>query len=283
MITVNEQPLDMILFPDGTPLMRLDTTTYFNTTPIKDALKPYEQKKDVPVKITWRYDSDAEFLRVNFIVNHLRSKGIQTIDLHMPYIPNARFDRVKNDDEIFTLKYFANLINDMHFNTVTVLDPHSYVSEALINNLIVLEPTDYIWKAISEIPDHENLMLYFPDEGAMKRYAGIAKKLHLPFAFGIKQRDWRNGNIIGTTVSGLTEDITGKQVLIIDDICSKGGTFYYNAKALKELNVGDIYLYISHCENAILKGDLINSNLVKRIFTTDSIYRKEHPLITVLH
>ena len=282
MIKVNDKDLDMILFPDGTPLLRLPVTEYFQTMPINNVLKDLSAT-DKPVIITWKYDSDAEFLRVNYIVNHLRSKGIQHIHLYMPYIPNARFDRVKKEDEIFTLKYFANLINDMNFDSVTALDPHSYVSEALIDNLKVIEPTDYIFKVLSDIPDHDNLMLYFPDEGAMKRYSHMTEKFHLPFAFGIKKRDWRNGNIIGIEIAGLTEDITDKQVLIVDDICSKGGTFYYAAKALKEINAGDIYLYISHCENAILEGNLINSNLVKTIFTTDSIYREEHPLIKVVN
>lgn len=276
MIKVNDKQITPTYFPDGTPLLRVDNTAYTQMDEIA------ERNKNDLVTITWKYDNDAEFLQLNFVLNHLRTRGIQHINLYMPYIPNARFDRVKNEDEVFTLKYFANLINDMKFSNVIVLDPHSYVSEALIDNLHVLEPTAYIEKVLEEIPDHDNLLLYFPDEGAMKRYSGIANKLHLPFAFGIKNRDWRNGNIIGTTVAGLTCDPAGKQVLMIDDICSKGGTFYYNAKALKELNVGDIYLYISHCENAIMQGDLIHSDLVKHIFTTDSIYRENNPLITVL-
>lgn len=276
MIKVNDKQITPTYFPDGTPLLIVDKAIY---TQMDDAI---EQNKNNIVTITWKYDNDAEFLQLNFVLNHLRTRGIHNINLYMPYIPNARFDRVKNEDEVFTLKYFANLINDMQFSNVIVLDPHSYVSEALINNLHVLEPTAYVEKVLEEIPDHDNLLLYFPDEGAMKRYSGIANRLHLPFAFGIKNRDWRNGNIIETTVAGLTCDPAGRQVLMIDDICSKGGTFYYNAKALKELNVGDIYLYISHCENAIMQGDLIYSDLVKHIFTTDSIYRENNPLITVL-
>ena len=42
----------------------------------------------------------------------------------MPYIPNARQDRVKGPEDVFTLKYFANVINALGFRTVTVLDPH---------------------------------------------------------------------------------------------------------------------------------------------------------------
>ena len=72
------------------------------------------------------------------------------------------------------------------------------------------------------------------------------------------------------------------KVLIVDDICSRGGTFYHSAKALKNLGAGEIYLYVSHCENSILEGDLLTSNLVEKVFTTNSIFTKQHEKITVM-
>ena len=47
-------------------------------------------------------------------------------------------------------------------------------------------------------------------------------------------------------VAGATELIDGSRVLIVDDLCSRGGTFYHSAKKLKELGAKEIYLYISH-------------------------------------
>ena len=98
----------------------------------------------------------------------------------------------------------------------------------------------------------------------------------------MKQRDWRTGKIQGLTLLGETEKVKGKNVLIIDDICSRGGTFYHSAKLLKDNLVKDVFLYVSHCENTVLEGDLPDSGLIKKIYTTDSIYRKEHPLIEVM-
>ena len=71
-------------------------------------------------------------------------------------------------------------------------------------------------------------------------------------------------------------------VLIIDDICSRGGTFLHSAKKLKECGAWDIYLYVTHCENTILDGELINSGLIKKIFTTDSIYTSENENIEII-
>ena len=84
---------------------------------------------------------------------------------------------------------------------------------------------------ISDITDNQ-FMLFYPDEGAMKRYSGMINK---PYAFGIKDRDWYTGAIKGLEVSGSTDLIKNNNVLIVDDICSRGGTFYHSAKKLKEL------------------------------------------------
>lgn len=78
------------------------------------------------------------------------------------------------------------------------------------------------------------------------------------------------------------EVIKGKNVLIVDDICSKGGTFYHSAKALKAAGANDVYLYVTHCENTIFKGELINSDLIKHIYTTRSVFTLAHEKITVL-
>lgn len=265
MIKLGGKVVDIGNFPDGTILFKCSPNVDFN----REAL------------ITWKYENDREFVILMYLVKHLQSHGINDIFLHMPYIPNARQDRVKHPEDVFTLKYFAEILNSLNLTRIDVLDPHSAVSEALINNLWVRTPETYINDVLDRIhdPDDDNLMIFYPDEGAMKRYSSMIK---LPYAFGIKIRDWETGKIKDLDVVGVVGDIAGKDVLIVDDICSRGGTFYHSAKRLKELGAKDIYLYVSHCENTILEGDLLNGDLIKKVYTTDSIFTKEHEKIEVL-
>lgn len=262
MITLNGNKLDIGSFPDGTMLIKE-----------KEAVL-YKQ-----VSIRWTYENDREFLALIYLAKHLRAKGVEYMYLDMPYIPNARMDRVKNEEDVFTLKYFAEILNSLNFTSVSVLDPHSSVSEALINNLDVCSPFPYINEALNSIVSETCPMLFYPDEGSMKRYSGM---YCMPYAYGIKNRDWQTGKIIGLDVITNGTEIAGKDILIVDDICSYGGTFLHSARKLKELGANDIYLYVSHCENSILDGELIKSGLLKKIYTTDSIFTKEHELIEVL-
>lgn len=277
MIQVNKQIIEANKFPDGTLLLKHNSIPYFwNTFGIF-----YSNDH-----IIWKFDNNEEMITLMFMVKHMRNHGIKEIDLFMPYIPNARQDRVKSKEDVFTLKYFAEFINSLNFSRVVVLDPHSYVSEALIHNIRVENPKKYIDHAVEEIKKREKiteenpLMMFYPDEGAMKRYSGL---MDAPYAFGIKKRDWATGQIQGLDVAGMTDMIHNSNILIVDDICSKGGTFYHSAKKLKELGAKNIYLYVSHCENTILEGNLLTSNLIEKVFTTDSIFRKEHEKIEVMN
>lgn len=271
MITVNNVKVEVGHFPDGTQSIKFPV----------DAL--WSGLNDMPILVSWYYDSDEELFTLACVMDWVcRSCGSKKIiKLNMPYVPNARMDRIKNTNENFSLKVFANFINSLGFDTVNVYNVHSNVSEALINNIININPDHDVDTVISEYykPD----VIYFPDEGACKRYADLSciKGYELPVIFGIKKRDWKSGKILGLDVVS-DIDLTGKKVLIVDDICSAGGTFKFSAMKLKELGASDVVLYVSHCEDNIQNGDLLKTDLISKIYTTDSILHIEDPKIEVI-
>lgn len=260
MIKINGEIINIGNYPDGTLLVK------------------YNKQNKNDIKITWYYESDSELFALISLTKHLK-KNNNKVSLDMPYVPHGRMDRVKTSEDVFTLKYFAEVINWLDFDSVTVLDPHSSVSEALINNIVIKHSDEYVRKVIKEVErDNDSILMFYPDEGAMKRYSGMFNK---PYAFGIKRRDWGTGKIKGLDVSGMKSLINGSKIIIVDDISSRGGTFYYSAKKLKELGAKEIYLYVSHCENTILEGEVLSSGLIDRVFTTNSIFTKEHEKIEV--
>ena len=267
MILVNGKPLTPTKFPDNTSSFRFD---------VNESVNNLEWER---YEIEWRYDSDTECILLWYLVNHIRSvAGCDAIIyLYLPYIPNARMDRVKNEDEVFTLKWFANFINELCFERVVVLDPHSNVATALINNVLVNQPDGLIQEAIDAI-GADDLLLCYPDEGAAKRYSELMKAEYI---FGIKHRDWRSGKIERLELT-TPEKVAGHTVLIVDDICSRGGTFTHTATALREAGAKAIYLYVTHCESTIFKGSVLTDGMIQHVFTTNSIYRGEHEMVTVL-
>lgn len=227
--------------------------------------------------ITWLYDGDNEMFTIMSLVDVIkRNSKCRLLYLHMPYLPNARMDRIKTDVENFALKVFTNWLNNIGFDRVIVDNVHSNVSNALVNNISDVMPECDINDIFSK---YHFDVIFFPDEGACKRYKdmNIIKELGLPVAFGIKNRYWKTGEIISLDIMGA--DVRGKNVLIIDDICSKGTTFYYAGQKLKEFGASDIRLYITHCEDNIQNGEILKTDVISKIYTTDSICHIENEKI----
>lgn len=205
--------------------------------------------------ISWNYESDEELVSLFFIVNQLRENEPDAkLHLVMPYIPNARLDRTYDSAEVFTLKYFAKFINQLNFTSVRVLDAHSSVSLALLDR-VIQSPVDYYIK--SAIYGTNPTLIFMPDEGAHKRYASMVNDR--PTTFGIKHRDWKTGNILSYEIAE-SERVKDADILIIDDISSKGGTFYHAANALRKAGAKSVNLYITHCEETIFEGHLADDN-----------------------
>ena len=241
------------MFPDHSLLIKLDPNKIIA---FKDT-----------ITIEWLYEGDSELFTLICVKRHIdyHCHGVDLV-LDMPYIPHARMDRVKAREDVFTLKYFAEIINSLNFKRVFVRDAHSNVSLALINNVYDWGVRGYIEMAVEKSGAEA---LFFPDEGAMKRYS---EQSPMPYAFGMKKRDWETGKILGLDIIN-AENIKDKNVLIVDDICSRGGTFYHSAKALKAAGAKSVSLYATHCEETITLGELAASDgLVDHVYTTRSIF-----------
>lgn len=275
MIKINRETVKINKFPDGTPRININT----------DDIDPYKYNGALYIDIEWFYESNDELFYLLLIKKHLE-KYFTDVNyiLVMPYVPNGRMDRTKNDDEVFTLKYFCDFINSLNFTEVSILDPHSDVSSALLNKCHSDNPKQYIEWVIKSLP--KKTVLYFPDVGAAKRYSDLFPERM--YCYGEKRRDWKTGNILGLDIRSNGIDLANKPILMIDDIIAYGGSLSHSAKALKDLGVGKIYTYATHTENNVLdeeKGTLIKAledGTVEKLFTTNSIFTKEHEKIEVI-
>lgn len=172
------------------------------------------------------------------------------IILRCPFMPYGQADRQISIDNgnsyLCTFKYFAQIINDLEFDCVEILDPHSPVMAATLKNCLVCYPVAG-WICGSE---KKYDTYFFPDNGACKKYTEVfedylPEDLQKPYTFAYKKRNLETGEILGLQVVD-PEIIEGRDVLITDDLIIRGGTYKYAAAKLKELGAKSIDLYITH-------------------------------------
>lgn len=216
--------------------------------------------------VTWCYDSDEELFALSCLVDHIREFYPSIVmKLVMPYVPNARQDRV-TADQVFTLKTFARMLNSLRFSEVLVLDPHSDVTPALLDHCRVMSIDDKI-----DFSSYDALVC--PDTSSAKRYF----RADLPMIVGSKHRD-ASGKIDFYELIG--DLSTVRSALIRDDICSSGNTLLKAATRLRDAGVKKIDVLVSHLENQAIASPLMQQ--IDQIYTSDSVFTDSSGKVSVV-
>lgn len=217
-----------------------------------------------PVTITHRLSSFNAFGLLLVATDALRRMGVTSLNLFIPYFPGARQDRVMVPGEPLTVKVYADIINSLGFEKVTVVDPHSDVTPALLNNVEVISNHAFIAEVLKRTG---SITLIAPDGGALKKIYKLSEYLGgYPVVECVKSRDVATGKLSGFKV--YADDLQGKDCLIVDDISDGGGTFIGLAEALKAKNAGKLYLAVSH--GIFSKGFEVFGQVFEKIYTTNS-------------
>ena len=244
----------------------------------KRYMVPKADPDDV-VDITMAYEDDSEFFDLLCIFDSIRRNNPNAeFVLNLPYIPYSRMDRIENETDSFSLKSFANFINSViKPKRIKCLDAHSDVALALFDAPVTHSVPQI--KIVKEKFKPADTLLVFPDTTAVKRY----KKLFPEYqSVSInKERDFQTGKIVSSTLikcGNISDEFleNAKNVVLVDDICSKGGTFLLASQLIAE-NIGHedytINLVVAHCEAAIFEGNLLDesSPFNGKVYCTNSM------------
>lgn len=234
MIYINETPVNIVKFNGG------EIQVNINNIQLNEIIE-----KEICIKAIIKNSDDVmALIQTKIIIDKYNPKEVI---LYLPRIPYAQSDRAMTQHECSGLKIFANLINNLNFKKVCVEDPHSDVSEALINNILIKEQYQCLNKFKNEIKEVGYSFLISPDGGALKKIYKSSKLLQLPVIEASKQRDVITGQITKTTVNANGNDLEGSSVLIIDDIAEYSTTTRELAKILKEeYGVKQVDSYVTH-------------------------------------
>lgn len=239
--------------------------------------KPFKIMADVD-NVELFFEDNKDITDLIFLVQYIKDMSHDNpehrITLTMRYVPYGRMDR-DIDGYLFALKYFKNIINSLEFDRVITLDNHSKATELFIDRLEEEDLNPYIEKVIEKCnPDY----ICFPDKGAYSKYPNklnVCKNNKIQYFYGDKERVLDDSRHIKRyELHNNDLPLTGKKVLIIDDICCTGGTVMKAAHEMKEHGVSEINLWVAHCEANVIKYDIVRAGSpITKIYTSPSIIR----------
>ena len=231
------------------------------------------------VNIYSRMNSFRDLELIICTVAALRRKGINKIELYIPYLLGARSDRQFG---IGTTSYLvdvvAPILNSLKLKQIKVVDVHSDVAPACIKNLFLYSNESlFSWTKYmiygNKAPVAE-YVLVSPDGGSLKKIYNLGKN---EVVVASKHRDIATGQIDSTEVS-IPEHLAGRDFIIVDDICDGGRTFIELAKKVKPLIKGKLYLVVTHGVFSKGLGEL--SEYFDHIYCTNSYSDIKHPKLT---
>ena len=207
---------------------------------------------------------DPNIVELFLLQNAVKEAGAKKITVIIPYLGYGRQDKKFEDGEPISAKAIANLVS-LNADEIITIDPHK---EHILDFFTM---PAFSCSAVSELAKFLKKkdvdLVLAPDKGALDRAKQASMIIGCDFDYMEKIR------IDGTTVEIKPKnlDAQDKNVAIIDDIISTGGTM---AKSIKELKKHGAKKIFVSCTHGLFAGDAVKKLVsagCDEIISTDTI------------
>lgn len=207
-------------------------------------------------------------LELLIMIDALKRASASRVTAVLPYYGYARQDRKVASRAPITAKLIADIITAAGADRVLTIDLHAGQIQGFFDI-----PVDHLYAApiMAEAlrADHESnhLTIVSPDAGGVERARAFAKRLGSSLAIIDKRRRKPNESEVMNVIG----DVSGRDVVILDDMVDTAGTLVKAAVALQTAGAKNIY---AACTHAVLSGDSvrkINDSPIQKLYITDTI------------
>ena len=225
-------------------------------------------KKSVILVVQSTYPPvDTNLLQTLSIISQVRKVSSRTFAI-MPYMGYARQDKQFLNGEVITMSAVAKMLQSVGAKKVIVVDIHSNIA---LNHFKI--PTENV-SAIPELAKYfkklnlKNPLVVSPDMGGYSRSKKFASLLKTDFIVLKKHRDRKTGRV---SIQTTKADVQGKDLILVDDIISTGGSIIKAAQFLKKQKCKRVFVACTH--GLLVEGaeKKIRKAGVSRIISTNTI------------
>lgn len=211
---------------------------------------------------------DKRIVELFFLLKLLSDYRAKDIILVIPYLAYMRQDKRFLDGEIVSVEVLADLLKTFDIDRYVFVDVHSgEVLKFFGNRAMEVSAFPFIGDFLSKY-HLINPIVIAPDAKAFKYAETVAKIIGAESDYIVKRRDRSSGAV----ESELKEfNVGGRDVILVDDIISTGGTMINAIKILKEHGANRVFACCTHglfIGNAVI--NMFNAG-VYDIISTDTI------------
>ena len=223
--------------------------------------------------------SSENLMELLLMLDAAKRASARHITAVMPYFGWARQDRKDKPRVPIGAKLIAKLLESAGATRIITMDLHADQIQGFFE-----KPVDHLFASTLFLPYIEtlklsNLTIASPDMGGSKRAYAYSKYLSSDVVICYKQRE--KANVISHME--LIGDVTGKNVILVDDMVDTAGTLTKAADLMKERGALSVRAI---CTHALLSGNAyekIEQSQLEELIVSDSIpTRISHNKVKVL-
>ncbi|MDT0605847.1 ribose-phosphate pyrophosphokinase [Croceitalea rosinachiae] len=211
--------------------------------------------------------SSENLMEMLLMIDAAKRASARHITAVMPYFGWARQDRKDKPRVPIAAKLVAKMLESAGATRIITMDLHADQIQGFFE-----KPVDHLFASTLFLPylkklNLENLCIASPDMGGSKRAYAYSKAMECDVVICYKQR--AKANVISHME--LIGDVTGKNVVLVDDMVDTAGTLTRAADLMMERGAISVRAITTH---GLLSGNAyerIENSLLKELIITDSI------------
>lgn len=262
-LTANKKLAKEVADALNAPLGVTSTTHFADGEVLVKVESPVENKNVILIESTSQHAQERLF-ELLLLIDSMNRAGARTIQLFIPYFGYSRQERSYANEPV-SCQVVAKILETGNFDSLTTFDLHHPIIRSFFSRPIENVPTsdlfiDYYSEYLKEHNiSKSDVVVVAPDHGSNERINKVVSSLGVDKIIMEKVRPRAN---VSEHLE-ISEDVTGKTCIIIDDIIDTGGTICSAAQLLYKNGAKSVLVGASH---AVLSGDCLD-NLKKANIT----------------
>lgn len=239
----------------------------------------FEPRFDVSVRGCDVYIVQSTFspadnlLELLLMVDAAKRASAWQVTAVVPYFGFARQDRKDKSRVSIGAKLMANLLTAAGVGRVITMDLHAGQIQGFFD-----VPVDHLYASSIFVPyirslNIPNLLIAAPDMGGTKRAKSYAKFLDADIAICHKTRT--QANVVDSME--IIGDVTGKNVVIVDDMIDTAGTITMAANLVMEQGANSVRALSTHAVCSGPAFERIEKSAIQELIITDTIFHEHVP------
>ena len=219
------------------------------------------------------YPSSDNMMELLLMIDAAKRASAHYIAAVIPYFGWARQDRKDKPRVSLGAKLMADLLGTAGVTRLITMDLHADQIQGFFN-----VPVDHLYAStvfidyLRKTSDLDRTVVATPDVGGAKRANSYAKFLGVPMVICHKSRAKAN-EVAEMTIIG---DVTGKDVILVDDIVDTAGTICKAADLMMRNGARSVRAIASHAVLSDPAKERIEASSITELIFTDSIPLRKH-------